>query len=324
MTLVVPFAQAQESSSRRRLPLRLEMATCASIPAEEVRRIVAIELRGRLAEPTAPIGETTRASVTCDGPVQITVDDPITGKQLLRTIALRDDEPEVRARVLALAVVELVSASWAELVANPEPVVEPARITPVSARAVETAAEIAREQEDRAFEVGGYASLRALGGGFPLGPLRAFGGGLRIGVRLLERLTIFADADLDFGRRNFAFGNVRLERYGGSVGVLYDVWGAPLGGWFGASLSAASVRLTGGTELDAVEDDISLGAFLSANVEGGLRLRWNWFFVALSLEVGVPLLYPVAAVVDQGVGSSEDVSPSKLWLGGALGVGVVL
>ncbi|MEM9190843.1 MAG: hypothetical protein AAGF12_16785 [Myxococcota bacterium] len=324
LALCAPTAHAQDEPGRRRLPLRLELTTCRSVPAPEVRRIVAIELRGRLATPDTPAARTTRAAVSCDDDVQITVDDPITGKRLLRSIALSESDGEVRARILALAIVELVSASWAELVANPEPQVEPTRVAPVEPAIVETATEVALEREDRTFQARGYVALRAAGAWFPTQKLWLFGPGLRVGVRLLEGFTVFAEARFDFGGRTLDFGDVRVERYGGAVGALYDVWGETFGGWVGGAFSGASVRLQGESETTAVETSTHVDAFLAVSVEGGFRWRVDWFFLALSAELGVPLLYPKGHSVDQGAAEQTGISPSPFWFGAAFGLGLSL
>ena len=67
-------------------------------------------------------------------PVVVLVTDP--RFSLDRTIDLKE-APRARARLLALAIVELISASWTELETNPDPVVPPAgvRAAPEARRA---------------------------------------------------------------------------------------------------------------------------------------------------------------------------------------------
>ncbi|MEM1417358.1 MAG: hypothetical protein AAGH15_20840 [Myxococcota bacterium] len=322
--VATPGASAQASTSRRRLPLRLVVEACALVPAAEVRRIVAIELRGRLADAVTPDEDTTRASVTCESAVEITVDDPITGKTLLRTIALTDRDPEVRARVLALAIVELVSASWAELVTNPEPRVVPQRVAPPEPEVVETAAEVARELEDRPFQVGGYVSLRARAGFFPTQRLAVAGPGVRVALRVLERLTLTADLAFDFGRREGDAAEVRTERYGGALGLLYDVWGERLGAFVGGGLVGARARLRGRSDVVGAETSSRAGAFAALALEAGLRVRAGAFFLNVSSSLALPLAHPVGAVVDQGAATRTEVAPSGLELALALGVGFTL
>src|SRR4029077_7676204 len=61
--------------------------------------------------------------------------DPTTGKSVERSVALAQAAPTARARLLALAIAELVAASWSELESNPQPKAPPAEpLAPVEAR----------------------------------------------------------------------------------------------------------------------------------------------------------------------------------------------
>lgn len=85
-------------------------------------RVVRIELGSTIVtgNGAGDPSNTTRVTVTCDGGrVRLRVDDPITGKALERSIEIADVAPAVRARILGLAIVELVAASWIELELRP-------------------------------------------------------------------------------------------------------------------------------------------------------------------------------------------------------------
>src|SRR4029079_18035478 len=89
--------------------------------AVEAQRLAASELRATLVDP-APDGTVTEVKATCRGALAaLEVIDPTTGKSLERTVARTAAAPNGRARLLALAVAELVVASWSELQTNPEP-----------------------------------------------------------------------------------------------------------------------------------------------------------------------------------------------------------
>ena len=113
----------------------LEVDPCVQADVAEVRRIVGIEL-GALLEDREPAGgaattkgasDTTRVTVACAGPlVELRVDDPLTGKGLTRPIDLSTSSATARSRLLAIAIAELVAASWTELESNPHPRVVPA------------------------------------------------------------------------------------------------------------------------------------------------------------------------------------------------------
>jgi hypothetical protein len=107
----------------------LHIDPCVAVDPTEVRRIAAIELDAQLAEEAEP--DTTRVRVTCDGPfVRVEAVDPITGKSLARAVHLETAMLSARPRLLAIAVAELVSASWTELAYNPRPQVPAASPAP--------------------------------------------------------------------------------------------------------------------------------------------------------------------------------------------------
>ena len=106
--------------------VQLEIDPCIVAPADEIRRVVAVELGALVDDGNDTNADRTHVTVACqDGAVALRVDDPITGKSLARTIELASTLPVARGRLVALAIVELVSASWTELELNPTPRVQP-------------------------------------------------------------------------------------------------------------------------------------------------------------------------------------------------------
>jgi len=95
--------------------------------ADEVGRIAAIELHAERvpAEEIAP--DVTRIDVTCESAdaIALRVTDPLTSKVVARSVSVAGIDERARARTIALAVAELVSASWVELETTPEPKVQP-------------------------------------------------------------------------------------------------------------------------------------------------------------------------------------------------------
>ncbi len=127
--------------------LQLRVDSCVKVDLGAVGKLVALELKATISDSTE--GDVVRVAVTCqsrfvqirvddpqtreavvnqvdDRPVlEIRVDDPVTGKTLQRFVDLSLSENKTHSRLLALAIVELVSASWLEAVANPTPKVPP-------------------------------------------------------------------------------------------------------------------------------------------------------------------------------------------------------
>jgi hypothetical protein len=166
--------------SHPRVALVLE--PCVNAPAAEVRRLLAIDLPNLLVDGNGEPGETTLATITCDGTLTLLrVDDPLTKKALTRFIDLRAALPAARARLLALATSELIFASWTELVTNPEPAV-PAAGPPVSPEAREEVAALVEERPQRSFSLPRLRVLALAGGQSFFNRLGFwFGGGLRVG-----------------------------------------------------------------------------------------------------------------------------------------------
>ena len=100
-----------ESANERR-QVAIRVVGCEPELSREAQRILAIELRATLVDAAAG-GTVTRATVACDHDVaNISVSDPTAGKSVERAVAFADAPVQARARLLALAVAELVVASW--------------------------------------------------------------------------------------------------------------------------------------------------------------------------------------------------------------------
>lgn len=104
-----------------------EHAPAAVARETEAKKLLALELGAAVVGASADV---TVVRVSCAPPLAtlmtIRVDDPITRKSSSRDIDVAGYPESARARVLALAVAELVSASWSEVVTNPAPKVPPA------------------------------------------------------------------------------------------------------------------------------------------------------------------------------------------------------
>jgi hypothetical protein len=110
------------ADDRRRVSIAIER--CDAGIAEDAARIAAIELH---ADRTEDAPDVTRIHVVCESPDEIAlhVVDPLTSKEVTRKVSVERIDPRARARTIALAVAELVSASWVELETTPEPQVQP-------------------------------------------------------------------------------------------------------------------------------------------------------------------------------------------------------
>jgi len=185
----------------RRVAIRV--VGCEPELAHEAQRILAIELRATLVDAASESG-VTRATVACGGGVaNISVVDPTLGKAVERSVAFTDTPPKARARLLALAVAELVVASGSELESTPLPPAPPPTppATPASERPAARAGGVAAGP----VELAALFDLRLLASRDWL-----LGGGARAAARLSPLFFVQADALLDYAQ---------LGRVSGSVAV---------------------------------------------------------------------------------------------------------
>ena len=104
-----------------RAPLRLQLEQCPEIDRATVNRVVTMELEAAPADERQD-GALTTAHAQCGGGrARLTVEDPVTGKTMTRTLDLENQPRGLRSRLLGLAISELVLASWIELHLASEP-----------------------------------------------------------------------------------------------------------------------------------------------------------------------------------------------------------
>jgi hypothetical protein len=309
---------ARASPRAGRPAVRLVVDPCLGIASDEVRRIVAVELRALLtsAEPDDRATTTTRAFASCrETVVALRVEDPVTGKALERGVDVHLADPSTHARLVALAIVELVAASWSELETNPRPAVPPVeRRAPAEEQVLAREAVEERRPPPPFRLVTSAAAVRVLSGpslwgvGLRLGheagwlglavELAGVRGGTAtsLGRVTTEAVVVGASA---FVRR--AFGDLALRAGGGLRGGVVRMNGDPTN-----ALQAAGEALVapwGGPEVGG-------GATWS------LTRR---VLVELAAQVGY-----VALPVRGDVGEVEDVRLEGPWLAVQLGVGVAL
>ena len=272
LLLLVPSAIARGDE---RPLLGVEVDGCGETGVEALLPIVALELHARTLPAAAAPPHATRVAVRCSaGAAALQVADPLTTKVVTRSIALQDVHPSARARVLAIAIAELVSASWFEL--------ERARRDVREAAVVSAPVRQERAAAIRAVRARSPTWQASLGLGpalwlSPSAPETGFGGSLQFtadspgpAALLLDLNGWFASARVGLGELHTsafslgAFGLLRAELspfalYGGA-GVRLG-WahvrgqsdeptrareGAVGGPWFGPAVAAgAALRISG-------------------------------------------------------------------------------
>ncbi len=296
-------ATARGAPGPERPRVSIDIVGCDAALAGEAQRIATIELRATLVDP-APDATVTQVTATCRGAdAALEVIDPTTGKSLARTVALTEAAPNGRARLLALAVAELVVASWSELQNNPQPRASPA--TPMAPYAAREAARGA--VADRSLELAAAFDMHVLASGDCL-----FGGGASAAFGISSPLFVRFDVLADYAE---------LSRATGSVAVIMPSVSAALGAsrWIGASLRpAVSVGLRGGyVRMNGIADSAAamasrqqgvwLGPELALQLSAWPRARIH---PVVGLSAGAHLL-GVRGTVNNG----SDVEAVGVWGG---------
>ncbi|HET6285111.1 MAG TPA: hypothetical protein VFH73_29405 [Polyangia bacterium] len=290
--------------------MSIAVVGCDDALAREAQRIAAIELRAVLVDATPDIA-TTFVTATCAAEsADLRVLDPTTSKSVERSVALAQAAPTARARLLALAIAELVAASWSELESNPQP-----KAPPAAPRAPEVAREAARGVIARPpIELAAVVDAHLLASRDLI-----LGGGARTEISLSPRFFLGVDALVHHGE---------LSRASGTIAVTMP----SVSGALGASFDAGSLR-----------PSVSLGARagyvwmsgVASNGAMGTGYRWQGAWVGpeltaevrpwrqrrvhpvLALSVGAHLL-GVRGTVENG----RDVMATAFWAGLSLGAAV--
>ena len=269
----------------RHLPVVVDLQSCEPLLMAEVRRIVGVELRATVVDAVDAGNAVTRVVATCrGGEVDLLLADAATAKRLERSVALAEAAPTARARLVALAVAELVVASWQEVENRPQPQ-EPALPSPQPpAQPMTRVAEGASVKQASAMAEA-IGVVRA----FPWSGLWLLGAGARGHFTLSQPFTLALEITAEWGKASRATGQVAARAIGGAIGLGLAVersW-AFIMPWAGARAGVA--RLTG---------EPSPGSATSGETQSGS---------CLGPEVGVGATFfphaPVHATVALSVGA---------------------
>ena len=272
-------------------PVALAIEGCET--ANEIRDLVSLEL----GEPLAEDARATRAIVTCRADeAALRVDAPANGKSLSRTLDLAAAMPKARARLVALALVELISASWTEVEAP-----APAPLVP--------------RDDSASLRVVAHGGGSAFSGGTGL----LGGGGVRVaGDRAL--LGWLVDLQARHGRTGVTLGEVSTDVLDIAAALaIHHTWSRTQLA-FAAGLRGGTARLAGAPEMTTVRADHFWAPWLGALALGRatLTLAPRWC-VELAVEGG-RVIVPIGGLVND----RREVAIDGGWLSVELGVGVFL
>jgi hypothetical protein len=279
----------------------LDIQGC-EVPAE-ITRIVEVELGQPIVPDETPGG--LRIEVACDAQsARLLVKDA--AGFAARTVDLGDGPPSARARLIALAAVELVSRSTphappsaAHVTAAPEPI---DNVAPRSS-------------------AGPRLGMTAFGGGiiFDSNTGLLGGGGLRVS-RSGTPIGFLVDVRAHHGESAVPRGRVTTDVVDAGVGAVV---GRPVGQLYfslAAGARGGGVRLAGTAEMEMVRTNKFwapwAGGFAHANLELQVLPR---VMMHLTIEGGY-VVSPVGALVDDVRAAGID-GP---WMGVHLGIGTIL
>lgn len=293
----------------------LEIDSCVPVRSAEVRRLLGLELGTTLLERPRP--DVTRVSASCASPeVVIRVDDSVTGKVVQRTIALAQVPEGVRDRLLAVAIAELVVASWAELGLrrSEAPIVAERAPAAVQRAALAVVRSKTPPGEEHAHVLGAFSARRLWSGTGTL-----LGGGARLHW-LWRRVALGLDVTAEKGEPSTSVGSVSVTSIGGGAALL--AWVRQERGtlWGGGGGRLALAQLQGNTDLDIVRARSLTAVWGGPMGLCGATLSVNRLVVlAFGLEVGY-VTRPVRALV---LGDPE-VALEGPWISAHLALGIRL
>lgn len=316
---------AQPARAEDKPAVTLTIDACVEVDAADVRKIVEIELHTTIAEVSKPGPASggspdglTRVTARCrEKLIELVVEDSITGKSLMRTVDVAAQAPKARTRLLALAITELVSASWTELETNPTPAVPPAGPPPPPA------AKAAARDVVKARLPSPPPPLRIVA----LIDRRAFLAKTAwvtgLGVRVARDSALFgwsAEMVASQGTAKASLGEVAMDVVGVALAATVGARVGVFSGRAAAGLRGGAARLSGVPRGDDIEGRSVRGAwggpFLGASAS---MVPFKPLVIEVSIESGY-VVAPVHARVD----GERQVSVAGVWIAGALAIGVTL
>lgn len=271
--------------------------------SDKVRRLSEIELQ------RGPSDVRVLARLECKGTrFQVIVEDPLTNKTLLRALQVKDLTTNAPERFAALALVELVEASWSELLLPPTASNAPTVAAPEAKRA---AVESLGRPRVR---LGAHGSARVFTGtGLVMG-----GGGVHARVTLLGPFGIAVDLGAEHGETKTSAGLVVADSLSaaGFVVAHLQLGRVLLGG--GPGFRGGGARLVG-TPVDAtLVEGRTLSAVLAGPaLLGEAALGLGRVDLSFTVEGGWALWNLQGRVDGQAL-----TALANLWLTATLGVGV--
>jgi len=288
--LAISTTGARSALAEARHPaVVVELKGCEQPLEAEVRRIVGVELRATVVEAADPGEAVTRVIATCqDAEVALSLADAASAKRLERSVTLAEAAPSARARLVALAVAELVVASGQEIDNRPqakEPALPPAR--PASQPVTRAA------QGANVAPVSVMAEAIGVVRAFPGSDLWLWGGGARGLITLARSFTLILEASAEWGKTSRSAGQVAARAFGGALGLGWGVQRrlAFIMPWVGARAGVARLAGEPNPGATGTEGEVQSGPWLGPEAGVAVALFPHApVHATLALSAGVLLL----------------------------------
>jgi hypothetical protein len=282
-----------------------------------VRELTALELTTRVVAPEAPRRPGALVLVSCSGAeVSIRVTDSMTEKVVMRAFTLRELEPDVRARAVALAVTELVLTSWLELTLPQPTQNQPWAGSPSSEDRREASA-IAHRRTSRGAHLDAVLAFAEVGATFRATPWTR-GLGLRLSVVFAEP-TLSMDADLSttWASHRTDLGGVRVNTWSLALRPALRLERGPWLGTVGVGARVGLARIEGSpADPTASRGSTLVGTWAGPLVHANVGIAFAHFSARLGGESGFAL-----RGVSGSVDGSDQAGVSGAWVLASLGFG---
>jgi hypothetical protein len=309
-----PPARAESSEVPVEDSIRLESSTCSHSLVDEVQRFLRVELKNTsiASSETAP-----RVILSCSERVSL-IRALIGGHESTRQLDLARTDPALHARVIALAIAELLRDTAAGVAVEPPLVTNaapPSKSAPAPAPAPEPEPAPSAPAPPATSHLVAFAKLENFGPSFE--PLS--GGGLTFSHEL-GHFSLGLGPTLATGQRKLALGSVGMLAADLSLRLAYRFPNRALPGEVGLGHALGLARLTGTSALPNTTADGVTGAWAGPFVFGTLDVTVaDPLFLEIAAQLGV-VTFPVRGLV-QG---DADIAIAGIWSGLSLGLGLNL
>lgn len=296
--------------ARAEVPLAVDLGGCPDVPRDAVERLVRLELRATVVPDGAQVTRVAARCAPTSAAAELEVRDALTGKSVKRQIDLAAAGPVGRPRLLALAMIELVSASWSELEIAPQLA---ARAPP--AVAAQALASVRQRAPRPRVQLGAMGVVH----GFFAGTGPVGGAGARLVLDLPKSVSIPIDLTYERGQPGFDLGSVSVDVLSVAVALTWRREWARAELRLGGGVRGGTARFEGQPR-DATT--IAASSFWTGWIAPAVVLAAAWRPTRrLALELGLDGGWAFSSMVGRVAGTTA-VELTGPFIGASLGVAV--